>query len=130
MPHLEMAHDVDPRQTILDAIGDLSNFELFHNQVLLATYIRPAKAKSGLILTDDAREEDKYQGKIGLLVKMGPQALVASENWFTGLTFTPGKDWLLYRPSDGWGCSVNRVSCRVLDDILVRGRVEHPDTFY
>ena len=72
MPHMPMLHETNPKLTILDALGDISNVELFHNQVLLATYLRPTKTKSGLILTDSHVDEDKYQSKVGLLVKRGP----------------------------------------------------------
>jgi co-chaperonin GroES (HSP10) len=124
-----MSHDVDPKEAILQEIGDLSQVELFHNQVLLAVYIRPEKTKSGLILTDNHRDEDRYQSKVGLLVKRGPMAFEQDGNWFQGLTFEVN-DWLVFRPSDGWSITVNGVLCRIFDDINIKGRVPHPDAVW
>jgi co-chaperonin GroES (HSP10) len=124
-----MAHDTDPKDQILEAIGDLSQVELFHNQVLLAVYIRPEKTKSGLILTDSHRDEDRYQSKVGLLVKQGPMAFEQDGNWFSGLSFNE-HDWLVFRPSDGWSITVNGVLCRIFDDVNIKGRVPHPDAVW
>lgn len=129
MPHMPMFHEKDPKELILGELGDISNVELFHNQVLLAVYIRPTKTKAGLILTDQHVDEDRYQSKIGLLVKRGPSAFEQDGNWFSGLTFND-HDWLLFRPSDGWSVTINGVLCRIFDDINIKGRVSHPDAVY
>ena len=122
-----MLHETDPKLTILDALGDISNVELFHNQVLLATYLRPTKTKSGLILTDSHVDEDKYQSKVGLVVKMGSQAFKDnSGQWFSGLKIKEG-DWIVFRPSDGWSITVNNVLCRMIDDVNIKGRIDQPD---
>ena len=39
-------------------------------------------------------------------------------------------DWVLFRPSDGWQISINGVSCRIMDDIHIRGKLAHPDTVW
>jgi co-chaperonin GroES (HSP10) len=69
-----MEHEIDPKEKLLTDLGDLSGIEIFNNQVLVAVYIRPNKTKSGIILTDETVNEDRYQGKVGLLVGMGPAA--------------------------------------------------------
>jgi len=124
-----MSHDKDPKETLLDQIGDISDIELFHNQVLLAVYLRPEKTKSGLILTADHLDEDRYQSKVGLLIKRGPLAFEQDGNWFTGMTFQD-HEWLIFRPSDGWSITVNGVLCRIFDDISIKGRAPHPDSVY
>jgi len=129
MPHMPMSHEEDPKQKLLDQLGDISEIELFHNQVLLAVYLRPEKTKSGLILTADHLDEDKYQSKVGLLVKRGPLAFEQDGNWFTGMTFQD-HEWLIFRPSDGWSITVNGVLCRIFDDISIKGRAPHPDSVY
>ena len=129
MPHMLMSHEEDPKVKLLDQLGDISNIELFHNQVLLAVYLRPEKTKSGLILTADHLDEDRYQSKVGLLVKQGPLAFEQDGNWFTGMTFQE-HDWLIFRPSDGWSITVNGVLCRIFDDISIKGRAPHPDSVY
>ncbi len=125
MPARPMLHETDPRQNILDAIGNLDDYELFHNQVLCAVYMRPEKTKSGLILTDTTRAEDAYQGKVALVVKKGPTAFVADDQWdFADIEVG---DWVFFRISDGWSQTVNQVLCRVVRDTQVLGRIQNPD---
>lgn len=129
MPLMLMAHDNDPAQELLDKVGDLSGIEIFNNQILVAVYIRPEKTKSGIYLGDNTRDEDRYQGKIGLLIKKGPDAFKPDGKWFTeDQSFEVG-DWLMFRPSDTWQVTIGKekVLCRMMDDIAVRGKVSGPD---
>ena len=127
MPHMMMSHDEDPKNKLLEDLGDLSEIELFHNQVLLAVYIRPQKTKSGIYLTDKTTDEDRYQSKVGLVLKKGPTAFVDPEGkWFDGIT-DDVNEWVVFRPSDGWNITVNGVLCRIIEDISVRGRSQTPD---
>ena len=127
MSQIEMEHDVDPRKTILKAIGKLDDVEIFNNQLLCAVYIRPEKTKGGIVLPDQHRSEDKFQGKVGLVLKKGPDAFVDSTNtWFSGVSVDID-DWSIFRPADGWNITGNGVLCRILNDINVRGRIQHPD---
>lgn len=130
MPYMEMKHDVDPKQKLLEELGDISGVEIFGNQVLVAVYVRPKKTKSGLILADETVEPDKFQSKVGLVVKLGPDAFFDPENkWFKGYSVAVG-DWAVSRPSDGWSITINNVLCRLVDDVNIRGRVPHPDQAY
>ena len=127
MPYMLMEHEVDPKKKLIDEIGDISNFEIFNNNILVAVYQRPAKTKSGLYLTDKTTEEDRFQSKVGLLLKMGPRAFEPNaEGWFDGVEFNLN-DWIVFRPSDGWTVTVNGVLCRILSDTQVRGRSDQPD---
>tara|TARA_R110000868_G_scaffold87298_8_gene244321 strand:- start:2704 stop:3081 length:378 start_codon:yes stop_codon:yes gene_type:complete len=122
-----MEHEVDPKKKLIDEIGDISNFEIFNNNILVAVYQRPAKTKSGLYLTDKTTEEDRFQSKVGLLLKVGPRAFEPNaEGWFDGVEFNLN-DWIVFRPSDGWTVTVNGVLCRILSDTQVRGRSDQPD---
>jgi co-chaperonin GroES (HSP10) len=125
-----MKHAVDPRKTIMEEVGDLSTIEIFNNQILVAIYIRPEKTSGGIILANQTRDEDKWQGKMGLVLKKGPSAFVdESQNWFNGIDVAVG-DWVFFRPSDGWGLEVNGVLCRLLDDTVIRGRTPSPDMIW
>ena len=127
MPYMRMEHSDDPAETIRKEMGDINDIEIFHNQVLVAIYIRPEKTKSGLYLSAQTRDEDKYQGKVGLIIKKGPTAFVDKDGeWFSGLDIKEG-DWIVFRPSDGWNVTVNGTLCRMLDDMSVRARIENPD---
>lgn len=127
MPYMRMDHEDDPAEEIKKSVGDLSSVEVFNNQVLVAVYIRPKKTKSGIYLTDKTTEEDRYQSKVGLVLKKGPVAFVDNtNNWFSGVDIEEG-EWIVFRPSDGWAITVNNVLCRMLDDTAVRGRINTPD---
>lgn len=128
---MQMAHETDPASDIIQKLGNIDDIDLLHNQIMVAVYIRPEKTKSGIYLSDNTRQEDRYQGKVGLLVKKGPTAFEADDKWFSGEeNFTVNLDWLVFRPSDSWQITVNGVLCRIMDDIAVRGRVPNPDMVY
>ena len=80
MPFMQMDHSNDRKTGIMKDIGDLSTFELFNNQVLVAVYVRPKKTKSGIYLPDATVDEDKIQGKVGLVIKEGPLAFGDESN--------------------------------------------------
>jgi co-chaperonin GroES (HSP10) len=127
MPYMVMQHDEDPAESLKGMVGDLNHIEVFNNQVLVAVYIRPNKTKSGIYLSDKTTDEDRYQSKVGLVLKKGPTAFVdETQNWFKGVNVDVG-DWIIFRPSDGWAITVNNVLCRMLDDTAVRGCISRPD---
>ena len=119
--------DVDPADTVRAAVGDVSQIEITGVQILVGTYIRPEKFKSGIIQTAKVREEDIHQGKVGLVLKVADGAFVdGGEAKFNGFKVSPG-DWVFYRVQDGFSTSVNGHHCRLIEDVHVRGRVPHPD---
>jgi len=127
MPHMVMTHDEDPKDAILAVLGDIEKFKVFHNEVVVAVYLRPEKTKSGIFLPDSHRDEDRHQSKVGLVVKMGPEAFDdPNGNWFRDVNVKL-HDWVVYRPSDGWSITVNNVLCRALKDVNIRGSIPHPD---
>lgn len=121
---LVMEHTLNPKEELWKSIGDISQLDLFGNQILIAIYIRPQKTSSGIFLTDNYRDEDKWQGKMGLVIKKGTSSLVdPADEVQVG-------DWVVFRPSDGWGLTLNGVMCRMLDDRVIRGRAPSPDTIF
>ena len=127
MPPRMMEHDADPKVVLKEQIGNTDSFEIYNNQILIAVYVRPEKTKSGIFLTDSHRDEDRHQSKVGLVVKMGPEAFNdPNGNWFRDMDVKI-HDWVVYRPSDGWTITVNNVLCRALKDTNVRGSVPQPD---
>ena len=130
MPARSMFHVVDARDEHLNRLGDISKLEVCHNQVVCMIYRRPEQTQSGIILPDQNRDEDKYQGKVGLIVKLGPTAFKdASGGWQWPEDIGLG-DWVYYRASDGWALAVNQQDCRQLDDTDIRGRVDEPDKIW
>jgi len=130
MPYMVMEHDVDPKQKLLNDLGDISELEIFNNQILLAVYIRPQRTKSGILLPHETTDEDRYQSKVGLLVKAGNSAFEDdTDTWFKDVEIND-HDWLIFRPSDGWSITINGVLCRILEDVATKGRVPNPDMAY
>lgn len=137
MPARSMAHEADPRDITWEEVGDLSGIELTGTQILCAIYKRPEKTKSGIFLTDSNRAEDVYQGKVGMVVKLGPLAFDdTGDGRFGALGKEAGAghvelgDWLFYKASDGFSVSVNGRECRILNDEDVRGRIQAPDQIW
>lgn len=122
-----MDHSLDPKSALLKEVGDISNVKIFNNQVLVAIYIRPELTAGGIIITNNIRDEDKWQGKVGLVLKKGPTAF--THDWFKGQEINEN-DWAVFRPSDGWGLTINGQMCRILEDTVIRGRTQHPDAIY
>lgn len=129
MPFMRMKHAKDPIKDIWDTMGDISEIELLHNQVLVAIYVRPDTTASGIILSDKTIDEDKYQGKVGLIIKTGPGAFQGGgSKWdFGGLKIG---EWVFFRPSDSWQINVQGKSCRIVEDIDIRGRLPAPDVVW
>lgn len=127
----------DPKQALLDSLGaKIDQVEVFHNQVLTATYIEPDKTKGGVYIPDRSLAESRFQGKCALVIKMGPNAFrddkVVS---FGGVKIKEG-DWVIARPSDGLemffvdDSGSAGTCCRLFDDINIKGRVSDPALIY
>ena len=131
MPHIAMRHDVPPEKVLLKKLGDISELEIFNNQVLVAVYVRPVMTAGGIELPGEHVKEDEIQSKVGLVIKMGAQAFDdPSGRWFKGSSKVKVGDWIIFRPTDGWPITVNKTVCRFLDDTNIRGRVPHPDSVW
>jgi hypothetical protein len=122
-----MKHEEDPKDALLNSIGDVSSVELFGKQVLLAVYQRPEKTRSGILLTANTRAEDQYQGKAALIVAKGPLAFDEGYQKAFGSGGAAVGDWIVIRPSDGWPVTVNGVLCRIIEDEWAKMKIDHPD---
>lgn len=132
MSKIAMLHEKDPKQALLDQIGkSVDKLNVLNTQILVAVYIRPEKTKGGIIMANKTRDEDRYQSKVGLILKKGPTAFVENDEkkWFGDLEFKE-HDWIVFRPSDGWAITVNGVLCRMLEDVSVKMQIDHPDAVY
>lgn len=128
----DIAAQADPKKALLDSLGDMSQWEVFHSQVLVATYIRPEKTAGGIYLSDRTLTEDRFQGKVGLVVKLGPGAFKDDHiAKFHGVKIEPG-DWVFYQPGDGMELySVEHMTSdgtclRIFEDTRIKGRVADP----
>ena len=128
--NIAMLHEVNPKDVLLKELGDISGVELLNTQVLVAVYIRPEKTMGGIFIAAKTLDEDRYQSKVGLVIKTGPSAFVdEGGKWFSNLDLKAG-DWIVFRPSDGWDITINGVLCRMFNDTAIRARIPHPDNVY
>lgn len=121
---------LDSKQEIIDKLGDLSRYEIFNNEVLLAIYMRPEKTSGGIILPHQNLKEDLFQAKAHLVIKIGPSCD------FPTIPDLKVYDWVVVRPSDGWALDVNGrpdvldqkdfYPCRMAYDKHIRARIPHP----
>lgn len=130
---VDVIHERDPKQTLLEQVGHIPEGVVQFSRILVAIYQPPMvmKTNSGILLPGTLAEADLeeflWQGKVGLVVAIGPQAYVDDETTkFHGTKVEVG-DWVWFRPSDGTGCDVNEVFCRVLTERDIIGKLPHPD---
>lgn len=124
-----------PERALLDAAGDLTDYEVFHNFVLISPYV--AEKVGSIIRPDNHLEEDRYQGKVGLVLKCGPLAFSEQvADHFTGDAIQPG-DWVVYRGSDTYEMFIkdrrkvhDGLPVRLIEDTLIKMRVSDPSLIY
>lgn len=126
MPNVAMKHEKNPRDLIIEAIGDLSEYNIGHTEALVVTYRRPEKTIGGIVLARSTLEEDLYQSKAGLIVRIG-----AAFNPKDKLSNPIGlqvelHDWVVLRPSDAWALEVNGVHCRHVFHDTIRSIIPQP----
>ena len=117
----------NPRQAIFDFVGDLTDFEVIGDRVLVGIYMRPAKTKGGIIRPDSNKEEDVYQGKVGLVLKWGPDAFRNTE---TGELYSQTIDvgeWGVIFVGDGKQIEVNGTPCRLVKDTSFVAKIKNPE---
>ncbi len=125
-----LAQATEPKSALLEAVGDLSSYDIFHNQILVAIYVRPEKTAGGIIRTATNVDEDEYQGKVGLVVKVGPSAFLDSDDQdFQGQSVSVG-DWVVFRAGDGWQLHIRDTACRILTDRTVRMKIKNPGDIF
>jgi hypothetical protein len=128
----------DPKESLLKKLGDISEIDIAQNEVLLAMYMRPEKTAGGIIMVPKNLDEDKFQGKVGLVVKIGPACRFIRKG-DGGVVYGIDiklHDWVAVRTSDTWSLEINpdpNVSdpraftlCRLVFDDQIRLKVPHP----
>ncbi len=118
------------RKFVKEQLGTLDDYDLLYSNVLVAGYIRPEKTAGGIIRPDANITEDRHQGKIGLILKIGDNAFKYDGPYeYVGKKPKVG-DYIMYHSSDARELALNGVSCRLIDSSLIRMIVPDPDAFY
>lgn len=129
-------HTEDPKQALLARVGTVPDDLVQFSKIIVAIYQPPVVSKTagGIILTDQMQAEDLeefyWQGKVGLIVAMGPQAYEDDESTKFHGTKNKVGDWVWFMPSNGMAVEVNEVFCRVLRERDIIGTIPHPDMIW
>lgn len=128
MQALKVAHAADPKEDILKEVEPyIDGFEPLAAQMLVAIYVRPNKTASGLYLSDRTVQEDVYQGKVGLILKMGPLAFKDDATHSFGTVRPKVGDWIVYRIGDTFPFVLGKQNCRFVEDVAVKAIIQKPD---
>lgn len=118
---------------IVARLGDTSGVRIILNRIWVAVWVRPDHKDLGegrkLFYTENARNEDVYQGNAGLVVKMGPLAYQSDDQTdFGGETCKVG-DWVLYtRQSAGMRFKYHGVDCFMMEtEKAIKAVLDRPD---
>jgi len=117
---------LDPAQTIKDIVGNLDDLEVMGDRVLVGIYMRPEKTKGGIIRPDANKEEDVFQGKVGLVLKWGPNAFVNPDTGELYEQTVKVGEWGVFMVGDGKQLQVNNLPCRMVKDTSFIAKVKDP----
>lgn len=121
-----ISNSKDPKKDILKIVGDISGVNVKWNMILVATYIRPSKTAGGIIRPEMNVAEDEWQGKVGLVLKLGPMAYQDDEETqFNGESVSVG-EWAVYKVGDAWSVNINGYPCRIIRDSSIKMTVSDP----
>jgi hypothetical protein len=146
-----MSRKIDPKATIIQKIesaasewgvtidcGDAGiarmqplaeklGIEIAGPDVLLAVYDRSGQYTSGKVYVPDAYLEDKVQGKVALVLGMGPKCCGQDfDNWFGGRPPQIG-EWWVTSIRDGLTFLVDKVVVKLVEYKYLRMRTLFPD---
>lgn len=62
------------KKLMVDLMPTMARIKLQRNRCIVATYVPPSVTKGGIILVNNTVEENRYQGKSGLLIAAAPSA--------------------------------------------------------
>lgn len=132
MRALAAAMPADPAEELLAKVrADMAHVsEVMGAGVLVAIWKRPEKTAGGVYLSDRTREEDVFQGKVGLILKMGPLAFVEDDRHKWNGRVPKVGDWVAYRVGDAWPLFIADHPCRIVADVNIKMIVAKPDVIY
>ena len=127
---IEVAESEDPKAKILEMVGNLDDIQVLGSRVLVGTFIAPRKTKGGIIRPEQNVDEDRWQGTVGLVLKLGECAF----DFDGGYTYKGTKpkcgQWVEYRFADRIEVGIRGVACGYIDSQNIRSIVANPSIFY
>ena len=134
-------HESDPKQDILDLVSDsVSRLKILGARVLVSVYVRPQSIKLGsskLLLPDKVRDEDRYQGKVGLVLAMEPLAFHEYASHRFGDVIPKVGDWVQFRVPESFPFELltsdgrsEKSRARYIEDVDIWAILDNPDLVY
>jgi co-chaperonin GroES (HSP10) len=119
------------KRYIWERVGNLKGFQLAGNNVLVAIWVTTQNRTGSIILPETTANEDKWQGKAGMVIGMGPHAYVSDQHrTFLNEEIPAIGDWVLFRKGDGPMLQVWGHECIMLDDQSIRAILDRPDAVF
>lgn len=119
MTEIQAEIEIDKKQELMDKYSHiLGDIPLYGSSLLVAMYRRPEKTKGGVYLTDRVLEEDLYQGKVGLVLKMGPYPFDEEDRKYFGDNPPKVGDWVVFNTNSGtpFGLLDKKGDCRFIKE--------------
>lgn len=125
---------------LADLAPKLADIRVLRNRVLVCTYVEAEITAGGILKPQSRIDESKYQGKVGLVLKIGPIAFDfdeigdnASARAQHGIPNVG--DWVFFRASDTWDCGFavepgKGVHCRFINDDSIVGVIADPSSIW
>ena len=108
----------------------LKSVDVLYNQVLMVIFVRPEKTSGGIIRPFANVQEDIWQGKAGLVLKLGPTAFKDDDTYsFHGQKVDVG-EWGIFKVGDAWSVQVAGFGCRLVTDSSIRLKVGNPNVIF
>lgn len=129
---LRLHHKTDPKQDIIDDVGDLvRHFQPLGAGVFIVMYERgnqkgtaEVTTQGGIIVpatATGALAEDKYQGKVGLVMALGPIAFKEDDNHQWGGVTPQVGDWVMISVGDTYSFDLpGPRRARFVEDVNVK----------
>jgi co-chaperonin GroES (HSP10) len=128
---ISMVHDADPKEAIWNDVGrHVGAMRVMGARILVAVYVPPEKTKSGLYLTSKSRDEANYQGKVGLVLKLGPLAFQEDPTHRFGPDTPKPGDWVVFSVGETFAFELGERRCRCVEDVDVQMIVQQPDSIW
>jgi co-chaperonin GroES (HSP10) len=133
---LEVVHTKDPKEVLWEEAAPLAeHIAVYGDDCLIAVFNRgeggETKTQGGIILTAQTLAEDDFQGKVGLLMKVGPEFETKDGNAkFFGDKMPKVGDWVMFRVGDTYSFKVRKKTFRMCEAKMLRAGVSKPDVIW
>jgi len=125
----------DPKEFLMSRCAlAIANSEYTRDLVICATYYLPAfelmPGGTRFHRAPSSQDEALWQGKVGLVIGLGPLAFRDEGDLkFGGFKIEVG-DWVQWDIHDARQFTVNRIHCRWMKDVQIIARVKDPKLVY